>query len=151
MKSAAKAFIIIGMVLGAFAIFPIVLGIYALKAIDNAKTRSDLTNWAIVTLIFVSLLGGLFMILINDEDLQGNAQKSGTTVGSEKDETDILNSSSNLNNFSSTDKSSQPIDTLLSLDKSSSIIDISATKMTANPPVATLSYDLITAELYDEL
>lgn len=138
MKSAAKAFIIIGMVLGAFAIFPIVLGIYALKAIDNAKTRSDLTNWAIVTLIFVSLLGGLFMILINDEDLQGNAQQSETTVGSEKDESDILNSSSNLNNFSST-------------DKSSSIIDISATKMTANPPVATLSYDLIAAELYDEL
>lgn len=138
MKSAAKAFIIIGMVLGAFAIFPIVLGIYALKAIDNAKTHSDLTNWAIVTLIFVSLIGGLFMILINDEELQKNAQQIETTVGFEKDETDILNSSSNLNNFSST-------------DKSSSIIDISSTKTTATPPVAKPSYDLITAELYDEL
>lgn len=74
MKTAAKAFIIIGMVFSAVMIYPIVLGIFALRALDNAKSHSDLTSWGVVTLIFVSLLGGIFMLCVKDEELNCNSQ-----------------------------------------------------------------------------
>ena len=70
MKTAAKVFTIIGMVLGCLAIYPIVIGIFALKKLNEAKTAKELQTWAIVNLLFCSLLGGIFMLCLKDEDLQ---------------------------------------------------------------------------------
>ena len=44
MKQAAKIFIIIGMIVGAIAIIPLVVGIIALKKLKTAQTKNDLTG-----------------------------------------------------------------------------------------------------------
>ena len=64
MKTAAKVFIILSMVLMFWAIFPLVIGIFALKTLDNPEAKDgDVLVWGIVTLIFCSFLGGIFMLL----------------------------------------------------------------------------------------
>lgn len=72
MKQAARIFIILGMVFGFFLIFPIILGVFALKKLDEATKAEDITTWGIVTLICVSFIGGLLMLLLKDEDLKEN-------------------------------------------------------------------------------
>ena len=59
MKTAAKVFIIIGMISGFWTVLPLVFGIIALKKLGNDEMT---TGWAVVTLIFVSLLGGIFLL-----------------------------------------------------------------------------------------
>ena len=72
MKTAAKVFIIIGIVLTFWLIYPLVLGFIALNKIDEARDKSELQTWGIITLILVSQLGGLFMLLIPNEELSQN-------------------------------------------------------------------------------
>ena len=69
MKTAAKVLLIIGMVCNFYLIYPIILGIYAYKMIDNAKKKDDLILWGILSIVFVSILGGVFMLLIPDEEM----------------------------------------------------------------------------------
>ena len=69
MKKAAKVFIILGMVIRFYMIYPLVIGSLALKKIDNAKDTSELTVWGVVCLFLVSILGGLFTICIKQEEL----------------------------------------------------------------------------------
>lgn len=71
MKTSAKVFIWIGMILGGIAIFPIVVGCFALSKINNAKSRDELQTMGILTTLFCSLLGGIFMLCIKDEELGG--------------------------------------------------------------------------------
>ena len=73
MKTAAKVFIIIGMIFTFYLIFPIMLGVLAIKKIDSATSSSELLGWAIATIFLVSTLGGIFMLFIKDEDLKENA------------------------------------------------------------------------------
>ena len=73
MKSAAKAFIWIAMILTFYLIFPIVVGVCALKKIDAATTKEDLTTMGIMTLIFCSMIGGIFMLCIDNNELAQNA------------------------------------------------------------------------------
>lgn len=73
MKTAAKVFIVIGMIFTFYLIFPIVLGVLAIKKIDSATSSSELLGWAIATIFLVSTLGGIFMLFIKDEDLKENA------------------------------------------------------------------------------
>ena len=69
MKTAAKVFLIIGMVLGALGIFPIIFGVLALKRLeDPTTTKEDNLVWSILAMVFCSLLGGLFMLLSYDEE-----------------------------------------------------------------------------------
>lgn len=64
MKTAAKVFIIIGMIFQFFFILPIVFGILALRELDEGKK----STWLGVCLIlFCSTLGGVFF-LISDVD-----------------------------------------------------------------------------------
>ena len=65
MKTAAKVFIIINMVCLFFLIFPIVVGAIAIKKLDNeeGETKDDLVTMSILTMIFCSFFGGLFMLL----------------------------------------------------------------------------------------
>ena len=69
MAKAARVFIIIGMVLGAPLVFPLVVGIFSLRHLNAAKTSESLKAWGIITLFLVSVLGGVFMLLIKDEEL----------------------------------------------------------------------------------
>ncbi len=72
MKTASKVFIIINMVFLFWAIVPLVVGIIALNKLNSAKSKDDLVAMGIITIFFCSLLGGIFMLLITDDELQRN-------------------------------------------------------------------------------
>lgn len=74
MKTAAKVFIIIGMVCTFWLIFPLVVGILALNKINNAKSKEDLTAMAVLTILFCSFLGGILMLCIPDTEFNGGVQ-----------------------------------------------------------------------------
>lgn len=68
MKTAAKVFIIISMIIGAILIFPLVIGIIALNKMNDENVDHDsYVVWSVLTMIFCSLLGGLFMLLADTE------------------------------------------------------------------------------------
>ena len=66
MKTLAKVFTIIGAVTGAIAIVPLIVGLISLKKMKNATCKKDLMVWAILNIIFCNVLGGIFMLLVND-------------------------------------------------------------------------------------
>lgn len=68
MKTAAKVFIIIGMIVGAIAILPLIFGGITLSKMKKATCKSDITTWAVLTLLFCSMLGGIFLLCCKDED-----------------------------------------------------------------------------------
>lgn len=65
MKTAAKVFIIIGMVVGCWTILPLVFGIIAL---NQMKTQKPSTGMSVCVLLFCSLLGGIFLLCSNEEE-----------------------------------------------------------------------------------
>ena len=69
MKKAAKIFTIIGMVLGAIAIVPLIVGWLSLKKLNEATQKQDLTVMAILNLLLCSPIGGILMLIMKDEDL----------------------------------------------------------------------------------
>ena len=69
MKTASKVFIWIGMIAQFYLIYPIIVGILALRKIDEAVDRNELQTFGLITLFFCSLLGGVFMLCIKDEEL----------------------------------------------------------------------------------
>lgn len=71
MKTAAKVFIIIGMIVGCWTILPLIFGFMALNKLKTATTKSELTTSAILTLLFVNIIGGVLMLCLKDEDLVG--------------------------------------------------------------------------------
>ena len=69
MKTVAKVFIIIGMILQCFLIFPLVLGIIALKKLKAAKCKADFsTGWSVVVLLLVNLIAGILLLVMKDAD-----------------------------------------------------------------------------------
>lgn len=66
--TAAKVFIIIGMVLNCFLIYPLVVGILALNKIKEAKTKDELITVGVLTLIFCNIIGGILILSINEQD-----------------------------------------------------------------------------------
>ena len=75
MKQAAKIFIIIGMVCQFWLIFPIIVGMMALKKIDTAQSKSELTGTAIATLILCNMIGGILMLCINEKEFPAGQQQ----------------------------------------------------------------------------
>lgn len=71
MKTAAKVFIILGMIFGCIAILPLIVGGIGLSKINSAKDRSELVGIGVCVLLFCSLLGGIFMLCIPNEQLAG--------------------------------------------------------------------------------
>ena len=69
MKTAAKVFIILGMIFQFYLIFPIIVGAIALKKIKTATKKSDLTVMAILTLFLCNTIGGILMFCIKEEEL----------------------------------------------------------------------------------
>lgn len=70
MKTAAKIFTIIGMVAGAILIVPIIVGALALKKMNTATCKSDLTVMAVLNLLFCNMIGGILMLCLKDSDFQ---------------------------------------------------------------------------------
>ena len=68
MKTLAKVFTILGIIGGAIFIYPLIVGLISLKKMKNATSKADIKVWAIINLIFCSLLGGIFMLLTKDAD-----------------------------------------------------------------------------------
>jgi hypothetical protein len=78
MKKAAKIFLVIGMVLTFFLIYPIVLGIIAYRKLDEENiSRDDLVLWGILSLFFVSPIAGLLILLLKPEDLDQSQSMNG--------------------------------------------------------------------------
>ena len=67
---AIKFFIILGMVLGAIFIFPIIVGAITLNRINNATKKEDIKGVAICTLLFCSLIAGILMLCLTQEDFE---------------------------------------------------------------------------------
>ncbi len=68
MKTAAKVFIIIGMIVGFWMILPLIFGGITLSKMKTATKKDDITTWAVLTLLFCNLLGGIFLLCTKDED-----------------------------------------------------------------------------------
>lgn len=64
MKTAAKIFIIIGMIAGFWYVLPLIFGIIALKKLGNGQMT---TGWKVCTLLFVNVIGGIFLLCMKDE------------------------------------------------------------------------------------
>ena len=69
-RKTAKFFIILGMMFGSIGIFPVILGIFALRNLNRAEEKCDTIAWGIVTTIFVSLIGGIFMLCIPEKEFK---------------------------------------------------------------------------------
>ena len=69
MKTAAKVFIILGMIFGCIGILPLVFGGITLSKLKKATSKSELTVWGILDIFFCSLLGGIFVLCLKDSDL----------------------------------------------------------------------------------
>ena len=68
MKTAAKVFTIIGIVVNFWTIVAPIVGILALNKMKKATCKKDLTVMAVLNLIFCNLIGGFLMLLLKDED-----------------------------------------------------------------------------------
>lgn len=66
-----KVFLIIGMVLTFYLIFPIVLGVMTIKKIHSSNDPEEIRNWGIISLIFVNFVGGV-LILASDSSRSAN-------------------------------------------------------------------------------
>ncbi len=65
MKTAAKVFIIIGMIVGFWTILPLIFGGIALS---KMKTQKPSTGICVCVLLFCSMLGGIFLLCSSDEE-----------------------------------------------------------------------------------
>ena len=65
MKSAAKVFIIIGMIVGFWMILPLIFGGIALS---QMKTQKPSTGISVCVLLFCSLIGGILLLVSKEED-----------------------------------------------------------------------------------
>lgn len=72
MKTAAKVFIILGMIFGCIAILPLIFGGLTLSKMKKATSKSDLMVWGILDIFFCSLIGGILVLCLKDEDLAAN-------------------------------------------------------------------------------
>ena len=63
-----KFFIILGMILGAILIFPTIVGAITLNRLNQAKKKEDITGVAICTLIFCSVIAGILMLCMTEDD-----------------------------------------------------------------------------------
>lgn len=68
MKTAAKVFIILGMIGGAILILPLIFGGITLSKMKSATSREDVKIWGILDIFFCSMIGGILLLCCKDED-----------------------------------------------------------------------------------
>ena len=88
MRTAAKVFIILGMVFGAVLILPIFFGAISLQKMNDPLSKEDdYIVWGILVLIFVTRIGGIFLILLPTvEKDQGQPKVLDAKVEEKKEE-----------------------------------------------------------------
>ncbi len=69
MKTAAKVFIILGMICGCIAILPLIFGGITLSKMKTATTAKELMVWGILDIFFCGLIGGILVLCLKDSDL----------------------------------------------------------------------------------
>ena len=84
------------MIVGCILILPIIFGALSISKINSATEKSELVGLGICTLLFCSLLGGIFMLCIPDSELKPKAEYQ-TNV---QNNTYIQNSTSEQNSTS---------------------------------------------------
>ena len=68
MKTVAKVFIIIGMVVGFWMILPLIFGGVTLSKMKTATSAQDVKVCGILDIFFCSLIGGILLLCCKDED-----------------------------------------------------------------------------------
>ena len=69
MKTAAKIFIILGMIGGCLAILPLIFGGITLSKMNKATSASELKVWGILDIFFCGIIGGILDLCLKDSDL----------------------------------------------------------------------------------
>ena len=69
MKTAAKIFIILGMIGGCLAILPLIFGGITLSKMNTATSASELKVWGILDIFFCGIIGGILVLCLKDSDL----------------------------------------------------------------------------------
>ena len=65
MKTAAKVFIWIGIIVGFWSILPLIFGIIAL---NKMKKNELTTGWKVCVLLFVNLIAGILLLCMPNEE-----------------------------------------------------------------------------------
>ena len=72
MKTCAKVFLIIGMCLTFYLILPIVFGVITIKKLDTVLIRGEIIPWGVLSIIFVSQVGGILVLCMSDDHFREN-------------------------------------------------------------------------------
>lgn len=72
MKTAAKVFIILSMIVGFWMILPLIFGGITLSKLNSAQSKSELVVWGVLDIFFCGLIGGILVLCLSDEDLKKN-------------------------------------------------------------------------------
>ena len=68
MKTVAKVFIILGMIVGFWTILPLIFGGITLSKMKTATCKADMTVWGVLSLLFCNLIGGILVLCVSDEE-----------------------------------------------------------------------------------
>jgi hypothetical protein len=71
-KTTCKIFIYLSIIFGFYLIVPIIVGVIALEKLDTAKSKEDLKTIGILTLIFCSVIAGILMLCMDNDELKEN-------------------------------------------------------------------------------
>lgn len=74
MKTAAKVFLIISLIMRLIFIVPLIINIIALKKLEKETNPKNLVGIGVCTLIFSSLIAGILMLCMKPSDLADNAK-----------------------------------------------------------------------------
>lgn len=125
MKTAAKVFIIIGMVIGFWMILPLIFGGLALSKINSATQKEELVGFGVCALLFCSMVGGILMLCIPESELNPTTTTKTSTV----DVTSESTTAHNDTNKTSTDNVAESLRKLNALKESGTISDEEFEKM----------------------
>lgn len=68
--TAAKIFIIIGMVLQFYLVYPLIVGTIALNKLKLAQEKKNLTTIGIISIFLCSIIGGILILSIDEKDFK---------------------------------------------------------------------------------
>lgn len=75
MKTAAKVFLIISLIMRFMFIVPLIIDIIALRKLEKETNPKNLVVIGVLVLIFSSLIAGILMLLMKPSDLKENSQE----------------------------------------------------------------------------
>jgi len=70
MKQLIIVLIIVSMAFGFWLIFPVIIGLKAIKRLQTAEYTLQLGMYPVLVLLFVNVLAGILMLSLKDSDLE---------------------------------------------------------------------------------